>query len=184
LFTGKAIIVFETMKDAAHILVANKVTLFTKTMRALRNKLCCCCPVDSLNHVIFERAPEPTDIIWEHLDITDFRKFKNTFITYFFSFILVAACFGIIYGLTEAKIKYTESTKDVKSLTVKIATNVIGAIISLVIVIINQSLRLVVRKASLYEECSTNTSQNLSVSLKLTLIRFVNTAIVPLAVNS
>jgi hypothetical protein len=45
-------------------------------------------------------------------------------------------------------------------------------------------LRIVVRKASLYEENSTNTSQNLSVSLKLTLIRFVNTAIVPIVVNS
>jgi hypothetical protein len=125
------------MKDAAHILVANKQTIFTKTFRALRNKLCCCCPADSMNHVIFERPPEPTDIIWEHLDITDFRKFKNTVITYFFSFILVCVCFGIIYGLTKVKLSYSEHTKDNKSLSVKLASNIIGALISLVIVIIN-----------------------------------------------
>ena len=107
----------------------------------------------------------------------------NTIITYLFSLVLVAVCFGIIYGLTIGKINYVGKTKGNASFANMVATNVLSVAISLVITIINQSLRKVVRSASLFEQNETMTSHNLSVSLKLTMVRFVNTAIVPIVVN-
>jgi len=104
-------------------------------------------------------------------------------ITYTFSLVLVAMCFGVIYGLTVAKIKFTDDHKNDKSTANFIATNLISLIISFTITGINISLRSVVRSFSLYEQNETITGNNLSVALKLTLVRFVNTSIVPLIVN-
>lgn len=92
-------------------------------------------------------------------------------------------CFGVIYGLTEGKLSYVSNHKSDTSTSGYIATNLLSIAISLVITAINSSLRTVVRKLSLYEESETITAYNLSVALKLTLVRFVNTAIVPLVVN-
>lgn len=97
--------------------------------------------------------------------------------------ILIGICFGCIYGLTEAKISYVNSHKGDASTSAYLATNILSIAISLIITIINSSLRTVIRKLSLYEESETMTAYNLSVALKLTLVRFVNTAIVPLVVN-
>ena len=54
---------------------------------------------------------------------------------------------------------------------------------SFVVVIINNSLRLVVRKFSISEKHLTLTSFNISVAFKLTMARFINTSIIPLFVN-
>jgi len=55
--------------------------------------------------------------------------------------------------------------------------------ISLVIVLVNIILTLVVSKFSLYEKHDTITSHNLSVAIKLTVGRSLNTCLIPLLVN-
>ena len=102
-------------------------------------------------------------------------------LTYLGSFVLVGICFGIIYALTEGKINYMKKHKADKSN--KIATNILSIVISLIITIINVFLLNIVRWLSRFEHDETNTAYNLSVALKLTVVRFVNTALVPLAVN-
>jgi hypothetical protein len=183
LFAGKAFIMFNKPVDRLIVLNDNKLTVFGRIIKTIARKLCCCCSRHDLTSIIFSPAAEPTDVYWEHLDTSDFTKVKNTLFTYLVSLILVGACFGIIYGLTISKINYVSSHKTDTSTAAYVATNVLSIAISLVITIINQSLRTVVRKLSLYEESETITTYNLSVALKLTLVRFVNTAIVPLVVN-
>ena len=55
---------------------------------------------------------------------------------------------------------------------------------SFVIVVTNISLRSIVRILSIKERHETYTAYNLSVAFKLAVVRFVNTAIVPTAVNA
>lgn len=113
--------------------------------------------------------------------MTDCRRLCSTIFVYLISMILVAICGGIIYGLTIGKNNFTESHKGKSD---KAATNVLSIVISLVITIINAVLLTLIRKLSLAEKNETKTLHNLSVSLKLTVVRFVNTAIVPIIVNA
>lgn len=125
---------------------ANKQSTVKKIGMYIYNLICCCCKKDLHNSAIFKTAPEPTDVYWEHLEVSDIQRFFYTIITYFISFILVCICFVIIYLLTVAKNDYTNKHKnDPKSLVNIIASNVIGVVISLVITLINMSLRIVVR---------------------------------------
>ncbi len=183
LFAGKAFIMFNKPIDRLIVLNDNKLTFLGKLVKTIARKLCCCCSKHDLTSIMFAPAAEPTDVYWEHLDSSDFTKIKNTIFTYVISLVLVGVCFGIIYGLTVGKINYVADHKKDTSTTAYIATNILSIVISLVITAINSSLRTVVRKLSLYEESETITAYNLSVALKLTLVRFVNTAIVPLVVN-
>jgi hypothetical protein len=51
----------------------------------------------------FERSAEPSDVYWENLNATKFQRFKNIFLTYFATVVMVGACFGIIYGINLVK---------------------------------------------------------------------------------
>lgn len=55
---------------------------------------------------------------------------------------------------------------------------------ALVIIVINQVLRYVVRYLSVKERNDTYTEYNLSVAFKLFVVRFLNTAIVPVIVSA
>lgn len=148
LFTGKAFIIFEEPIHVNVVLNMSKRTLLGKICRMI---FCSCSSHHDFSEIIFEKAPEPTDVYWEHLGVTDFQKLRNTFITYLASLVLVGICFGIIYGLTTAKIEYVKSHKDDKSASNRMATNVLSVVVSLIITIINQLLRFVVRRFSLFE---------------------------------
>lgn len=43
---------------------------------------------------------EPTDVFWEHLDVSDYRYVVKTIGSFFVSMLLIGVSFGIIYGLT------------------------------------------------------------------------------------
>jgi len=67
--------------------------------------LCCCCQdkekVSTYNR--FERAPEPSDVYWDNLSVSFFRRVRYIFLTYIATIFLIGACFGIIYGINKAK---------------------------------------------------------------------------------
>lgn len=54
---------------------------------------------DSLGNSRFIRAPEPTDIFWDHLHVKEIQRVFRVLATFFVSFILLVICFLIIYGL-------------------------------------------------------------------------------------
>ena len=57
-------------------------------------------------------------------------------------------------------------------------------ICSQVVMVINSSLRKVIRKLTIREKHETYTAYNISVASKLTITRFFNSAIVPVLVNT
>jgi hypothetical protein len=72
-----------------------------------RNIFCCCLKKKNksfdLDKLKFKKAPEPTDVFWEHLSVPKSKKRWRIFYTYIFTFVLIGISLGIIYGLTKAK---------------------------------------------------------------------------------
>jgi hypothetical protein len=126
----------------------------------------------------FERAPEPSDVYWENLNVTFWQRLMRVILTYLGTVLVIGLCFGIIYGINIAKIEL----KKVNGVPEWIIT-ALSFVCSFVIVGVNQSLRTVVRTLSIKEKHETYTAYNLSVAFKLTFVRFINTAIVPCIVN-
>lgn len=121
----------------------------------------------------FFRAPEPTDIYWEHLDIKNVTRIKRTITTYFVSFLLICVSFIIIYALN-----ILQDELDYPSLS-----TFLDAIISVVISVVNIIFKSIIVSMTAYEEMQTDTLNNFSIGIKLTLVRFVNTSIIPIAVD-
>ena len=76
----------------------------------LNNKGDCCTELFSVccndkNKMTFERAPEPSDVYWENLNITTCQRFLRVACTYFGTVLVIGICFGIIYGINIAKIE-------------------------------------------------------------------------------
>lgn len=91
---------------------------------------------------------------------------------------MIAACFGIIYGINIAKGELDK----VEGINKNINRGLSFAC-SFVIIIVNTMLKTIVRTLSIKEKHETYTEYNLSVAFKLTFCRFINTAIVPMIVN-
>ena len=72
-----------------------------KIWRRFKKAFCCCCyDKNEIQYSYFERAMEPTDVFWEHLDVSDYRYVVKTIGSFFVSMLLIGVSFGIIYGLT------------------------------------------------------------------------------------
>lgn len=50
-----------------------------------------------------EIAPDPTDIIWENMNVRRLDRVRNVIISITCTFIMSILCFGAIYGLNIAK---------------------------------------------------------------------------------
>lgn len=59
----------------------------------------------------------------------------------------------------------------------------VSFVIAFVIMCINFLLKITIKKLTTFENQRTHTAFNLSVAVKLTLARFVNSAIVPVIIN-
>ena len=99
--------------------------------------------------------------------------------TYMATLATIGACFGIIWGINQAKEELIEHSVKINSKLIQ----GLSIVASCVITIINMSLRIVVRRFSLYEKHETYSNHNISVAMKLTMARFLNTAIVPILIN-
>lgn len=150
-----------------------------KTLKWIRNKFCCCCDDDELkSKYVFERAPEPTDVYWENLNVSYWNRVGRVIMTYIATVLLIGICFAIIYGINVAK----ERAHDLEGVDSGLLRG-LSILCSIIITIVNNALRTVVRQLSIKEQHETYTAYNLSVAFKLTLARFVNTSIVPIIVN-
>jgi len=59
----------------------------------------------------FERAPEPTDIYWENLHVSNWSRYCRASLSYLVSFLLILIIFMGINGLKEAQIEYKANFK-------------------------------------------------------------------------
>ena len=88
------------------------------------------------------RAPEPEDVTFEHLDISDLSRYGRITLTYFASLILIGACFAAIYGLNY----YNDGLSDTNKFKA-----LLSAGISIIISVVNIGLKFVVRAFSKFE---------------------------------
>lgn len=172
LFIGAAIVVVRIQADQQYILLSVKKNICQQIFSALS------CNSGDTKNLSFERAPEPSDVYWENLNVTSSQRFLRVFLTYLCTVLVIGVCFGIIYGINLAKVKL----KDIKGVP-EWVISALSFVCSFVIIAVNQSLRTVVRTLSIKEKHETYTAYNLSVAFKLTFVRFINTAIVPCVVN-
>jgi len=121
--------------------------------------------------VHIERAPEPTDILWENLNYGSWEKFKKRMVTRTVSTILILISFGLIvlinWGQGEALNAYGPKSHVVEALS---GTG------SILIVVINAALGIATRILTNREMHGSQTSFFTSVADKLSMAQFLNTA--------
>ena len=123
-------------------------------------------------------APEPEDVIFEHLEYDFLSRLFRTFILYFLSILLVGVSFAFVLGINH--IQYKREKKSKNSVYLKYFSSIL---ISIIISGTNFLIKRVFIKFSDYEKPWTRTDRFLSISTKLTILSFVNSAIVPYVSN-
>ena len=154
-------------------------------MRFLKLAGGCC--LNNKQRWIFERAPEPTDIFWENLNAKPVRRFCKSMFSYFSTAILIFICLGMIASIKLWKDQYMKRKQEnYDTLTFQELglLKFISILTSLVVMVVNILLRFIIRRFSLSELHETTTKMNVSVAIKLTVARFLNSSIILILVNA
>jgi hypothetical protein len=100
-------------------------------------------------------------------------------VTFLATILLIGVCASAVFGIKQLK---TYVDDEEKKLPVYVTT-LVSFLCSAVIMSVNTNLRKVIRDLTIKEKHETYTAYNISVAAKLTITRFFNSAIVPVAVN-
>lgn len=148
----------------------------------------CCMSKESCWH--FERAPEPSDIYWENLQISTFARLFAGLISMALTVVQILFCVGIIAGIKQWQDSEQSRIREIyrsggkkMSLYDTAKLNGISALSAGFIFVINFLLKFSMRALSRREMHETQTKTNVSVALKLTIARFFNSALVLVIVN-
>ena len=136
---------------------------------------------------IFERAPEPTDIFWENLSATTLQRIGKSMVSYFLTFLTILVTLGLIASLKQWKDNYTDrmALKEEELTFRELGTlKFVSILTSLIVMVVNILLRFVIRRYSLSEKHETATKMNVSVAIKLTIARFLNSSVTIILVNA
>ena len=143
-----------------------------------------------------EIAPDPTDLIWENMNVKRLDRVRNVIISLTCTFLMSCLCFGAIYGLNVAKssagpppsgdpkapnVPIKENT--LKEAELKYRNFLISQLIGILIPKINGVLSVVTIRLTEFEKHETKTANNLSTAIKLTIAKFADTSLVPVLVN-
>jgi hypothetical protein len=112
------------------------------------------------------RAPEPQEVLWENIGEDPKRKSKLGVISFFLSFLIIAACFGIVfliqYGQVAAVSAYGENSKP---------ANLVNFASSIVIVILNAVMSEVLRRISRLNKHSTFEGYLSTATIRLSMVK-------------
>lgn len=139
------------------------------------------------------RAPEPSDMIWEHTQCGSYEVWRRRIISWTVTICVIVAGAGIQYGLAAGAERLREeryiadiaagngdesSERDASIKTIRI--RVVTMLTGIMVVIINFSTMLTVRFLSWYERWTTRTSMERWVLLKLSFSQLINAFAAPL----
>ena len=187
-FTGVAFIIFNYQSEAKRYVKAFPKNFIAKCIknssRACLAYICCC--ISNKKKIEYKKkikltadlAPEPDDIIFEHLEFNFLQRLLRTSILFFFSILLTGISFSIVLSLNIFQIDNEKKVKNKFFLKYGLSL-----VISIVISIVNLLIRLLFQKFGDYEKPWTYTNKYLFTSIKLTLFTFVNSGLVPLISN-
>ena len=142
----------------------------------------CCMNDESLWE--WERAPEPSDIYWENLGVSTCGRICYSVQSYVATVLLMAGCLVVIslIKLWQAA-KMEEYAGKELSFEEQGTVKFISALASFIVVFVNTVLIYVIRRFSIYEHHETQTKMNVSVAIKLTIARFLNSSVILVITN-
>ena len=188
-FTGYMLIAFNKIKDKEDFLAEYPHDFFDKFLYFLLNLkyyICCCC-INKEERKHFNRIkgidaydpPEPEDIIWENFIFTERQRGIRTILIFFACLGIIILSLLIVLLLTFLQDYYDGNDKEVDNKNIFIKYLVSSAI-TVVISIINTILQMILETLTHIERQITKSNYILSLSIKLTIFTFLNSAIVPL----
>jgi len=163
--------------------------------RLFKNIFFCCFNKEDFYN--FERAAEPSDIYWENLNVGGCGRFFRMIASLIAMAFVSGICFAAIFGLTRAQKStrpevYSGEATGVSSLYYtpsggvavpgsgtanNVISQVLGILIAVIITVINTLLSGIMKSLALFERKHTLTEFNVSVAYKLTIARFLNSAL-------
>jgi hypothetical protein len=174
LFTGVVFATFNTSKEYNLFLDQFPRTYFHYAIALIKylfaRFLCrCICDakkINKLHHKLTLRvvpAPEPTDVLWENLEVNFLEGVIRTLICYLITFILLGISFAIILGLNIYQTDLPEDSSDFDKYAISTG-------ISLIITIVNTLVVLSMNVLTDYERKVSVSVKYLSNSLKLQMV--------------
>ena len=125
-----------------------------------------------------ERAPEPEDIIWGNIGLSDGQKLCRKFVTFSITIIILGLSFLAVYGLSVAQLNNA-------------GNSFLSILISLVISLINILISRIywfnhleaIKYLSIYERDYTTIKYQTSLAIKSIIASLVNSILIPMIAN-
>ena len=132
----------------------------------------------------YTRAPEPSDIYWQNLGIPTYSRIARGTVSFIATTSIMAVCIGFISLLKEwqLSIKESNATKS-ESMRDQALPQFLSFVSSATISLINDNLVRTIRRFTDFERHSTITEINVSLAVKLSVARFLNTSVILLLTN-
>lgn len=185
-FTGYMFISFDKIKDKETILKEypnNFFDLMISLIKNIKYYICCCCVgrgekirFDKIRGINVEDPPEPEDLYWENFRYNSTNRVIRILLVFLVSLIIIAISFIIVLLFTVWQNKLLDDNKKL-NLFVKY---LLSLIITIVISILNLVLEVLLTKFTFLEKHLSRTNFYLSLSIKITILTFFNSAIIPL----
>jgi len=185
-FTGYMFVSFNYIKDKEEILKRHPNHFFDIMIDFFKNikyYICCCClsegeklKFSKKKGLDIEDPPEPEDLYFENFKYSGRERFLWILLFFFVGILIIGVSFLIVLGLTYWQNKIMDNEKN----TNIFAKYLLSLLITIIIAILNWVLELVLEKFTFWERHLSRTNYYLSLSVKIAILTFLNSAIVPL----
>ncbi len=185
-FTGYMFISFEKIKDKETILKEYPNNFFGMIKHFFINikyYLFCCClsegqksQLNKIKGIDVDDPPEPDDLDWFNFKYSPRNRIIRIIVVSLICIIIIGISFGIVLGFTVLQNKVIDNNKTMNLFL----RYLLSFLISIVISIINAVFDLVLTELTFLEKHLSRTNYYLSLSIKIAIFTFFNSAIIPL----
>ena len=185
-FTGYMFVSFELIQDKEKILQKYPHQFFDIVVDFFKNikfYICCCCiskgekiKFNKIKGIDVDDPPEPEDLYWENFKYTGRQRFFKILLFFLVCILIIGVSFAIVLGFTYWQNKITANEKNI-NLFVKY---LLSLFITIIIALLNAALEYLLEKFTHWERHLSRTNYYLSLSIKIAIFTFLNSAIVPL----
>ena len=183
-FTQVAFVTFDQDEEAKSVAKFLHRQACSTLWQALRSALCPrLAPRTNLfqgRALQVQRAPEPTDIVWENIGVSRGTELRWRIGTWTATALVLAA--GVVVVTLSATIR-SKLAETQEGSEVSVQKQVVAFLPTSLVVLVNMLLAFIIRTFSRFEKHLTVTDYNTSVALKQTLALFLNTAMAALVVH-
>lgn len=184
---GQVFVTFNKQTEASSVEGAFTITNLKRAMY----KIFFCCYASTgyfEDHPIkVVRAPEPTDIIWENLQVGFAGRMRAKMWTWLVTGVMIGLNLLVLFYLKGAQIQIYDDYQNISSSDRDeqdlIRVQSLSIMISVAIIFVNRMIVVTVRKLSLREHLHTWTEYNISVCHKLVIAMTLNSAGLLIIVN-